>query len=39
MNVGIVKSQFLSQPEDLGVVAVGFAGGQVSKPIPPSFYT
>lgn len=28
MNVGIVKSKFLSQPEDLGVVAVGFAGGQ-----------
>ncbi|KAF7554176.1 hypothetical protein G7046_g6899 [Stylonectria norvegica] len=28
MNTGMVKSNFLSQPEDLGVVAVGFSGGQ-----------
>ena len=25
----MVKSKFLSNPEDLGVVAVGFSGGQV----------
>lgn len=29
MNTSMVKSRFLSHPEDLGVVAVGFSGGQV----------
>lgn len=29
MNTSMVKSKFLSNPEDLGVVAVGFSGGQV----------
>ena len=29
MNTSMVKSKFLSHPGDLGVVAVGFAGGQV----------
>ncbi|KAI1097564.1 arginase-like protein [Jackrogersella minutella] len=28
MNTSMVKSKFLSHPEDLGVVAVGFSGGQ-----------
>ncbi|RYP60771.1 hypothetical protein DL769_007972 [Monosporascus sp. CRB-8-3] len=28
MNTSIVESKFLSHPEDLGIVAVGFAGGQ-----------
>ncbi|CAJ2509696.1 Uu.00g147220.m01.CDS01 [Anthostomella pinea] len=28
MNTSMIKSKFLSQPEDLGVVAVGFSGGQ-----------
>lgn len=28
-NTSMVKSKFLSNPEDLGVVAVGFSGGQV----------
>ncbi|XXH02081.1 Arginase, catabolizes arginine to ornithine and urea [Hypoxylon texense] len=28
MNTSMVKSRFLSNPEDLGVVAVGFSGGQ-----------
>ncbi|KAI1456106.1 arginase-like protein [Annulohypoxylon moriforme] len=28
MNTSMVKSRFLSHPEDLGVVAVGFSGGQ-----------
>ena len=31
MNTSMVKSKFLSHPEDLGVVAVGFSGGQVSS--------
>lgn len=30
MNTSMVKSKFLSNPDDLGVVAVGFKGGQVS---------
>ncbi|KAI1492304.1 hypothetical protein F5X96DRAFT_402932 [Biscogniauxia mediterranea] len=29
MNTSMVRSKFLSNPEDLGVVAVGFSGGQV----------
>ncbi|KAJ0328422.1 hypothetical protein COL5a_005201 [Colletotrichum fioriniae] len=29
-NTSMVTSKFLSNPEDLGVVAVGFSGGQVS---------
>ncbi|KAI5920137.1 arginase [Camillea tinctor] len=28
MNTSMIKSKFLSNPEDLGVVAVGFSGGQ-----------
>lgn len=28
-NTSMVKSKFLTNPEDLGVVAVGFSGGQV----------
>lgn len=31
MNTSMVKSKFLSNPEDLGVVAVGFKGGQVRQ--------
>lgn len=31
MNSEIVKSRFLSKPQDLGVVAVGFSKGQVCK--------
>lgn len=30
----MVKSKFLSKPEDLGIVAVGFSGGQVSRRRP-----
>jgi hypothetical protein len=29
MNTSMVQSKFLSNPEDIGVVAVGFSGGQV----------
>lgn len=29
MNTSMVESKFLSHPGDLGVVAVGFSGGQV----------
>lgn len=29
LNTSMIKSKFLSNPEDLGVVAVGFSGGQV----------
>lgn len=29
MNTSMIRSKFLSNPEDLGVVAVGFKGGQV----------
>ncbi len=32
MNTSMVKSKFLKNQEDLGVVAVGFSGGQVSQP-------
>ncbi|KAI7775468.1 arginase [Diaporthe eres] len=28
LNTSMIKSKFLSNPEDLGVVAVGFSGGQ-----------
>lgn len=28
-----IKQRFLSQPNELGVVAVGFSGGQVSEPL------
>ncbi|KAI0412705.1 arginase [Xylaria grammica] len=28
MNTSMIKSRFLSNPEDIGVVAVGFSGGQ-----------
>lgn len=29
MNTSTVKSRFLTHPEDLGIVTVGFSGGQV----------
>jgi len=29
MNTSMVESKFLTRPEELGVVAVGFSGGQV----------
>lgn len=29
MNTSTVKSHFLTHPEDLGIVTVGFSGGQV----------
>lgn len=29
LNTSMIKARFLSNPEDLGVVAVGFSGGQV----------
>ena len=29
MTTSMAKSRFLSNPEDLGIVAVGFSGGQV----------
>lgn len=32
LNTSMIKSKFLSNPEDLGVVAVGFSGGQVGFP-------
>jgi len=32
MYTSMVESKFLSHPEELGVVAVGFSGGQVSHP-------
>ncbi|GAB1317200.1 Arginase, catabolizes arginine to ornithine and urea [Madurella fahalii] len=28
MNTSLIQSKFLSRPEDLGIVAVGFSGGQ-----------
>lgn len=31
MHTSMIKSKFLSHPEDLGIVAVGFSGGQVSS--------
>ncbi|KAK2008717.1 arginase [Colletotrichum eremochloae] len=31
MHTSMVKSKFLSNPEDLGVVAVGFSGGQCKQ--------
>ncbi|GKT95427.1 arginase [Colletotrichum tofieldiae] len=31
MHTSMVKSKFLSDPEDLGVVAVGFSGGQCKQ--------
>lgn len=37
MCTSMVKSKFLSNPEDIGVVAVGFSGGQVSS-LPPYLY-
>lgn len=36
MNTSMIKSKFLSNPEDLGVVAVGFSGGQVYLHFPLS---
>ena len=33
-NTSMIKSRFLSKPEDIGVVAVGFSGGQVSFCLP-----
>ena len=30
MSTSMIQSKFLSKNEDLGVVAVGFSGGQVS---------
>jgi hypothetical protein len=38
MNTSMVKSKFLSNPEDIGVVAVGFSGGQVCC-IPRDHYS
>jgi arginase len=32
LNTSMIQSKFLSNPEDLGVVAVGFSGGQVRSP-------
>jgi hypothetical protein len=29
MNTSTIKSHFLPHPEDLGIVTVGFSGGQV----------
>jgi hypothetical protein len=29
MNTSTIKSHFLTHPEDLGIVTVGFSGGQV----------
>lgn len=29
LNTSMIHSKFLTNPEDLGVVAVGFSGGQV----------
>lgn len=37
LNTSMIKSKFLSNPEDLGVVAVGFSGGQV-RTKPPNHY-
>ena len=36
MNTSMIESKFLSHPEELGVVAVGFSGGQVCgiSPLP-----
>lgn len=33
LNTSMIQSKFLSNPEDLGVVAVGFSGGQVRTPL------
>lgn len=33
-NTSMIESKFLSHPEELGVVAVGFSGGQVRPPPP-----
>ena len=35
MNTSMIESKFLSHPEELGVVAVGFSGGQVCGISPP----
>jgi len=32
MNTSMVESKFLTHPDELGVVAVGFSGGQVRPP-------
>lgn len=32
MQTNVEKAKFLSQPEDLGIVAVGFSRGQVCPP-------
>lgn len=37
LNTSMIKSKFLSNPEDLGVVAVGFSGGQVRVLLPLQF--
>lgn len=34
MNTSAVESKFLAKPDELGIVAVGFSGGQVSKQTP-----
>lgn len=31
MNTSMIKSKFLTSPEDLGIVAVGFSGGQCKE--------
>lgn len=36
LNTSMIQSKFLSNPEDLGVVAVGFSGGQVRIPPVPN---
>jgi hypothetical protein len=38
MNTSMVESKFLDHPGDLGVVAVGFSGGQVGFPGSGSRY-
>jgi arginase len=37
MNTSMIESKFLTHPEELGVVAVGFSGGQVRKGLPLPF--
>jgi hypothetical protein len=36
LNTSMVESKFLSHPDELGVVAVGFSGGQVRSHHAPS---
>jgi arginase len=34
-TTSMIQPKFLSKPDELGVVAVGFSGGQVSLVTPP----